>query len=57
MKQLTILFATVPGLAFAHGGHMPVPEAAHAMAHTGPVLGVVAIAAAIGLFLLQRWRS
>lgn len=57
MKHLATLITLLPGAALAHGGHAPVPEAAHAMTHAGPILGVAAIALAIGLALAQRWRS
>ena len=57
MKRLTLLLTLSPGLAMAHGGHAPVPEAPHAMTHAGPVLGTLVVALAIGLALAQRWRS
>ena len=57
MKNLGLLFASLPGAAFAHGGHVPMPEATHGLAHLGPWLGAVAIAAAIGLAVIQRWRA
>ena len=57
MKKLTLVFATLPGALLAHGGHAPLPEAAHVIAHLGPILGAVVIAGAVGLALAQRWRS
>ena len=57
MKKLCTLLAVLPGAAFAHGGHAPVPEVAHGLTHTGPILGALVIALAVGLALAQRWRS
>lgn len=57
MKRLATLAVLFPGSLFAHGGHAPMPEPAHAMSHAGPVIGGIVIALAIGLALAQRWRS
>ena len=57
MKKLIPTLAVLPGAAFAHGDHAPVPDIAHGMSHTGPVLGALIVALAVGLALAQRWRS
>ena len=57
MKKLTTLFAVLPGAAFAHGGHAPLPETVHSFSHAAPAIGALVVAAAIGLALVQRWRS
>ena len=57
MKKLTVFLTILPGLAAAHGNHAPLPKPAHAAGHTGPVLGALLIAVAIGLALAQRGRS
>ncbi len=57
MKKLATAFAVLPGAAFAHGGHPPVPEMVHSVSHAGPAIGALVVAAAIGLALAQRWRS
>lgn len=55
MKPLLILAVILPGAAFAHGGHAPLPEAAHSMTHAAPLLGVALIAVAAILALRGRW--
>ena len=57
MKKLTLVTALLPTTALAHGGHAPVPEAAHGATHAAPILVVAVIAVATGLALVQRWRS
>lgn len=57
MKTLLTLAVLLPGAAFAHGGHAPLPEAAHGMTHAGPVLAVIVIAVAAFLALRNRWFS
>ena len=57
MKKLAILFAFFPDFSFAHGGHTPLPDAAHAVSHAGPLLGAGLICAAVGLAIYQRWLS
>jgi hypothetical protein len=57
MKRLIALAALAPGASLAHGGHAPLPEAAHAASHgtaNGLALAVVALAAAA---LLALWRA
>ncbi len=53
MKHVLYLTLCLPGAAFAHGGHAPLPEPAHAMSHLGPVIGVGVILAALALGLLR----
>lgn len=55
MKTLITLAVLLPGAAFAHGGHAPLPEAAHGMTHAAPLLGVALIAVAAVLALRGRW--
>ena len=57
MKKLTLAFTLCPGVVLAHGGHAPLPEAAHSVSHAGPVLGALVIAATLALVLHNRWRS
>ncbi|MEX0339107.1 MAG: hypothetical protein AB3N11_08725 [Arenibacterium sp.] len=57
MKRFATLTILFPGAALAHGGHAPVPEAAHALSHAGPAVGALVIVLATGLALTQRWRS
>lgn len=57
MKKLLFLTAIVPGGAFAHGVHAPVPEASHGLVHAAPVIGLAVIVIAGGLALRQRYLS
>ncbi|BBU54915.1 hypothetical protein KU6B_11800 [Mameliella alba] len=57
MKRLVTLMTVLPGAALAHGGHAPVPEAAHGMTHTAPLLGGALIVAALALLIHKRWTS
>ena len=56
MKRLTLsaLISALPVAALAHGGHAPVPEAAHGMVHFGPLAGLALIATAAVLALMRR---
>lgn len=55
MKTLFTLAVLLPGAAFAHGGHAPLPDVAHGMTHAAPLLGVAMIAVAAVLALRSRW--
>ena len=55
MKTLLTLAVLLPGAVFAHGGHAPLPEAAHGMTHAAPLLGIALIAVAAILALRGRW--
>ena len=57
MKRLVTLMTVLPGAALAHGGHAPVPEAAHGMTHAAPLLGGALIVAALALLIHKRWAS
>ncbi len=57
MKTLLTFLAVLPGAALAHGGHAPLPEPAHGLSHVGPALGAFVIVLAVGLALVQRWRT
>jgi len=55
MKHLTASFILLPGVALAHGGHAPVPEAVHPLLHVSILVGVVvALAIGAGLWLRRR---
>lgn len=56
MKRFATLGLLAPGTALAHGAHAPVPDAAHGLAHAGPVLVAAVIVLSIGLGLAGRWR-
>ena len=55
MKTLLTFAVVLPGAAFAHGGHAPLPEAAHGMTHAVPLLGVAVVAVAVVLVVRSRW--
>ena len=55
MKKLIASLTLLPGAALAHGGHAPLPEAAHGFTHAAPLLGVALIAVAAVLALRSRW--
>ncbi|MCR9107377.1 hypothetical protein [Marivita sp. XM-24bin2] len=55
MKPLLTFAVVLPGAAFAHGGHAPLPEAAHGMTHAAPLLGIAVAAVAAVLALRSRW--
>ncbi len=58
MKRLTIAALTlVPGSAFAHGAHPPVPEEAHNLAHVGLGIALGALAVVALWALLRRVRK
>ena len=57
MKKLILALSLCPGAVLAHGGHAPLPEAAHGLSHMAPVAGAVVIVTALGLALHSRWRS
>lgn len=44
MKQLFPLFALIPGSAFAHGDHAPMPAGAHEVSHMAPAIALAVIA-------------
>ena len=56
MKRLALIVCAAPGAALAHGGHAPVPDMAHGLAHAGPTLAtlIVAVALVAGWRLLRR---
>ncbi|MGH1416984.1 MAG: hypothetical protein ACRBB0_26100 [Pelagimonas sp.] len=49
MKRIFSLFTLIPGAAFAHGGHAPLPAGAHEVSHMVPVivLGVIVVSAVL----------
>lgn len=57
MKKLSTLFVVLPGMSLAHGGHAPLPEAAHTASHAAPLIGVGLICVAVGLAIHNRWFS
>lgn len=57
MKKLATFLTVLPGISFAHGGHPPLPEAAHSLTHLGPVLGFGLICVVVGVVLHRRWTS
>lgn len=57
MKKLSTLFVVLPGMSLAHGGHAPLPEAAHTVSHAAPLIGVGLICVAVGLAIHNRWFS
>jgi len=57
MKKLATVIALSPTTLLAHGGHAPVPEATHGMAHLGVNLGLSLIALAVVVGLVRRFRS
>lgn len=54
MKRIALFAIALPGSAWAHGVHAPVPD--HTAAHLGPVLGVAIILLA-ALVALRRARG
>jgi putative copper export protein len=57
MRTNVILLTTMPGVAFAHGGHAPVAEPFHTLSHSGHIVGAFIIVGALIAFLRQRDRS
>ncbi|MCV6596196.1 MAG: hypothetical protein OIF40_03810 [Mangrovicoccus sp.] len=53
---LTALAAFLPAAALAHGGHAPLPQAAHELSHGLPYLALGVLVAG-GLALIYRGRS
>ncbi|MDJ0857738.1 MAG: hypothetical protein QNJ03_01575 [Dinoroseobacter sp.] len=56
MRKLSTLALVAPGAALAHGGHAPVPEMAHGLAHAALPFGLV-MAALLVVGLIWRARS
>ncbi len=56
MKKLVILSLLAPVTALAHGGHAPVPEMAHGLAHAVVPVGLV-LSALLVAGLIRRTRS
>jgi len=55
MKHLTPLAALLaPTALLAHGGHAPVPEAAHGAVHAAPLVFVAVIAVLAGVWIWRR---
>lgn len=57
MKRLILAAAALPAPAFAHGVHAELPAGAHEAFHGGILVGLVAVAAAVGLAWLKGRRS
>lgn len=57
MKKLALALVVSPSALLAHGAHLPVPEAAHGMAHGGLQAGLAIIALAALAVVVRRFRS
>jgi MYXO-CTERM domain-containing protein len=53
MKRLTLALVAAPGAALAHGGHIPLPELSHGVAHALPA-ALIALVAVAGVAV---WRT
>ncbi|MDJ0992746.1 MAG: hypothetical protein QNI90_04175 [Dinoroseobacter sp.] len=54
MKKLITLSLLAPGTALAHGGHAPVPEAAHGLVHGAAPFGLMIVAFVVAGLI---WRA